>query len=363
MKITRVTPTVISIPRADTLTTSYGSRSDALTVLVTVETDTGLVGIGQTAVDAPFYGEPAEGIVANIHAHLGPAIAGHSPLDIEFLHQRMAAALPGHLSARAGVDLALWDLKGKALGVPVYQLLGGRFRDGISLMGFVRHDSPEAMYEAARATLAETPYPVLKMKVGMDVPGDIARFAAVSEAVRGRAVIQVDGNTGWSLAQAISALSAMDRLGTLGAIEQPVARLDDMAHLARRFGAPVMADEAIYGPEDAVAVVTRGAAQLALLKITKHGGILNVLKIAHVAEAAGLDLSVAIYYDIIAAAAAHVAVALPAVRWPSPPTGLHDTILTRSIEPTGLLMEVPEGPGWGVELDPEKVRRFTLRLP
>jgi L-Ala-D/L-Glu epimerase len=362
MKITRVKPTVISIPRADTLTTSYGSRSDALTVLVEVETDAGLVGLGQSAVDAPFYGEPAEGIVANINAHLGPAILGHSPLDIEQLNRRMVEALPEHLSARAGVDLALWDLKGKALGVPVYQLLGGRYHEGVSLMGFVRHAEPEAMYEAARATLAETPYPVLKMKVGMDVPGDIARVAAVSEAVRGKAVLQIDGNTGWSLAQAISALSAMDKLGTLGAIEQPVARLDDMAHIARRFGAPVMADEAIYGPEDAIEVVKREAAQIALLKITKHGGILNVLKIAHIAEAAGIDLSVAIYYDIIAAAAAHIAVALPAVRWPSPPTGLNDTILTRSIEPTGLLMHVPEGPGWGVELDYDKVRKFTLEV-
>ena len=229
-------------------------------------------------------------------------------------------------------------------------------------MGFVRHDTPEAMHQAALATLAETPYPVLKMKVGLDVPGDIARFAAVSEAVRGKASIQIDGNTGWSLAQAISALSVMDKQGTLGAIEQPVARLDDLAHIARRFGAPVMADEAIYGPEDAIEVVKRGAAQLALLKITKHGGVLNVLKIAHIAEAAGIDLSVALYYDVIAAAAAHIAVALPAVRWPSPPTGLSDTILTRSIEPDGLLMHVPEGPGWGVELDRDKVQRYSVKL-
>jgi L-alanine-DL-glutamate epimerase-like enolase superfamily enzyme len=363
MKIIRVTPTIISIPRSDTLTTSYGSRSDALTVLVEIETDEGITGFGQTAVDAPFYGEPAEAIVVNIRTHLTPAIIGQSPLDIELLNRRMEQALPEHLSARAAIDLALWDLKGKLLDVPVYQLLGGRYRDGISLMGFVRHAAPAAMYEAARSTLAETPYPVLKMKVGMDVSGDIERYRAVSAAVEGSAVVQVDGNTGWSLAQAISALSAMDKQGTLGAIEQPVARIDDMAELARRFGAPVMADEAIYSPADAVDVVKRGAAQLALLKITKHGGILNVLKIAHIAEAAGIDLSVAIYYDIIAAAAAHIAVALPAIRWPSPPTGLADTILTQSIEPSGLLMKVPEGPGWGVELDRDKVARFTVPYP
>ncbi|MBC8075493.1 MAG: mandelate racemase/muconate lactonizing enzyme family protein [Chloroflexales bacterium] len=362
MKITRVTPTIISIPRADTLTTSYGSRSDALTVIVEIETDAGITGIGQTAVDAPFYGEPAEAIVVNIYKHLGPAVIGKSPLDIELLNRRMHEALPEHFSARAGVDLALWDLKGKALNVPVYQLLGGRLREGVSLMGFVRHAEPQVMYDSARATLEETPYPVLKMKIGLDVPGDIERFRAVSAAVAGKATIQVDGNTGYSLAQAITALSAMEKIGNLGMIEQPVARLDDMAALARRFSAPLMADESIFGHEDAIDVVKREAAQVALLKITKHGGLLNVLKIAHIADAAGIDLSVAIYYDIIAAAAAHVAAALPAVRWPSPPTGLQETILTESIEPTGLMMYVPDGPGFGVALDYDKVKRFTVSM-
>jgi L-Ala-D/L-Glu epimerase len=360
MKITGIVPTIIRIPRNDTLTTSYGSRSDALTVLVEVKTDEGITGIGQAAVDAPFYGEPADGIVTNIKKYLEPAIVGQSPLDIERIYQLMNEALPDHLSTKSGIDLALWDLKGKALGVPVYQLLGGKLRDGIDLMGFVRHAEPAQMHDVAQETLAETPYPVLKMKVGMDVPGDIERFRAVSAAVDGKATIQVDGNTGWSLAQAISALSAMDRIGNLGMIEQPVARIADMAELARRFGAPIMADESIYGPEDAIDIVQRGAAHVALLKITKHGGLLNVLKICHIAEAAGIDLSVAIYYDIIAAAAAHVAAALPAIRWPSPPTGLQHTILTESIEPTGLHMPVPEGSGFGVELDYDNVRRFTL---
>ena len=362
MKITGVKPTIISIPRMDTLTTSYGSRSDALTVLVEVTTDEGITGIGQTAVDAPFYGEPAEAICVNVIKHLAPAIIGHSPLDIELLNRRMHEALPEHYSARAGVDLALWDLKGKALNVPVYQLLGGRLREGVSLMGFVRHADPQAMYDSARATLAHTAYPVLKMKIGLDVGGDIERYRAVSAAVEGKASIQVDGNTGYSLAQAITALSVMDKTGTLGMIEQPVARLSDMAALAKRFSAPVMADESIFGHEDAIEVVKHEAAQVALLKITKHGGLLNVLKIAHIADAAGIDLSVAIYYDIIAAAAAHVAAALPAVRWPSPPTGLQETILTESIEPTGLMMSVPEGPGFGVALDYDKVAQFTVPL-
>lgn len=362
MKITGVKAQAVMVPRKTRLTTSYGSRDDALTVVVQVETDGGLIGIGQTAVDAPFYGETAEGILANTRAHLAPAVIGESPLDIERLNRKMRDALPHHWSSHAGVELALWDLKGKALGVPVYQLLGGKVREGVDLMGFVRLAEPEAMAEAVTRTLDETPYPVIKMKIGMDPVQDVRRYRAVAGAVRGRAVMQVDGNAGYALAHAIPALQAMYDAGSLGVIEQPVAHTGDLAEIARRIPVPVMADEAIYPPDDAIEVVRQRAASVALMKITKHGGILNVQKIAAIFESAGLILSVAIYYDIIAAAAAHIAAAVPCVRWPSPPTDMQDTILTRPLDPEGLLLRVPEGPGFGVALDPDKLTRYRLDL-
>lgn len=362
MKITGVTATAVDIPRKTVLTTSYGSRDVATTVVVELHTDEGLTGIGQTAVDAPFYGETAEGILANTRAHLTPAVVGESPLDIERLNLKMRHALPDHWSSIAGVELALWDLKGKVFGVPVYQLLGGRMRDGVDLMGFVRLGPPAKMAADADTALNRTPYPVLKMKIGIDPDQDVVRYRAVAEAIGSRAVIQADGNAGYTLSQAIPALTAMERAGRLGAIEQPVARTADMAEIARRIPVPVMADEAIYPPGDAIEVVTQRAASIALAKITKHGGILNVQKIAAILEAAGLILSVAIYYDVIAAAAAHIAAAIPCVRWPSPPTDMTDTILTRPLEPEGLLLRVPEGPGFGVELDRDKLRKYALAL-
>ena len=360
MKITNVKAQAVLVPRKTRLTTSYGARDDAATVVVQIETDEGLVGIGQTAVDAPFYGETAEGILANTRAHLAPAVIGESPLNIEWLNRKLRQALPHHWSSHAGVELALWDLKGKALGVPVYQLLGGKVRDGVDLMGFVRLDAPDTMARAVTQTLDETPYPVIKMKIGMDPAQDVARYRAVAQAVRGRAVMQVDGNGGYVLAHAIPALQAMYDAGSLGIIEQPVAHTGDLAEIARRIPVPVMADEAIYPPDDAIEVVKQRAASVALMKITKHGGILNVQKIAAIFESAGLILSVAIYYDIIAAAAAHIAAAITCVRWPSPPTDMQDTILTRPLDPEGLLLRVPEGPGFGVELDPDRMRRYTM---
>jgi muconate cycloisomerase len=361
MKITDLRTTVVGIPRIERLTTSYGSSDLAITVVVELLTDEGITGFGQTAVAPRSYGETAEGIAANIQKHLAPAVIGESPLNIEHLNQKMQAALPHHWSSHAGVEFALWDLKGKALGVPIYQLLGGKVRDGLSLMGFVHHAAPAQMAAEAHETLAREPFPVLKMKIGLDPRADVARYRAVAEAVGDRAVIQVDGNTGYTIAQAIPALTAMEAIGSLGAIEQPVARVADLAEIAQRLATPVMADEAIYPPEDAIEIVRRKAASLALMKITKHGGILHVQKIAAVFEAAGLGLSMAIYYDLIALAAAHLAAALPCVRWPSPYTYLHDTVLAEPFAPTGLALNPPDRPGFGIDLDLDKVQKYALR--
>ena len=189
---------------------------------------------------------------------------------------------------------------------------------------------------------------------------DVKRYRAVAEAVGDKAVIQVDGNTGYTLSEAIPALTKMEDIGALGAIEQPVERLEDMAEIARRLAAPVMADEAIYPPQDAIELIRRKAASLALMKMNKHGGLENVWRIGMIFEAAGLSLSIAIYYDLIAVAAAHLAAALPCVRWPSPATDLQDTIIATPFGPEGLVLRVTEGPGLGVELDWDKVRHYSV---
>ncbi len=359
MKITDLKVTVIDIPRASVLTTSYGSIDYATTLLIEIETDEGITGIGQVSVDAPFYGETAEGMLVNIRTHIAPALIGENPFNIRHLNERMDAALPHHWCSHSGVDMALWDLKGKALGVPIYQLMGGKVREGLDLMGFVGYDTPETMARKAVETLDEHGYPVLKMKIGLNPHDDILRYRAVAEAIGDRAVIQVDGNTGYTIAEAIPALATMESIGALGTIEQPVARMSDMAEIARRLNTPVMADEAIYPPEDAIEVVRQQAASIALMKMNKHGGLTNVHQIGMIFGAAGLSLSIAIYYDLIGVAASHLAAALPCVTWPSPATAMTDTIVATPFAPEGLLLRAPDGPGLGVELDWDKIRAFA----
>lgn len=359
MKVVGVTTTVVALPRTDTLTTSYGSGDLATTVLVQLHTDAGHVGIGQTAVAPRSYGETAEGILVNIQHHLAPVVVGREVDSIEALHQDLMRALPHHWASHAGVEIALWDLKAKALGVPVYELLGGRVRDGLTLMGFVHHDAPDVMASEAVAAIDEHGFSVLKMKVGMDPVEDVNRYRAVSEAVAGRALLQIDGNTGWDLWEAIWALREMEAIGGLGAIEQPVGSRRELAVLARTFKTPIMADEAIYAAGDALDVVREAAASLALMKITKHGGVNQVRSIATIFGAANLGLSMAIYFDLIAAVASHLAAALPAVTWPSPFTHLDASILVDPPVPSGSTMNPSDDPGWGVQFDLDQVARYA----
>jgi L-alanine-DL-glutamate epimerase-like enolase superfamily enzyme len=360
VKIVGVTSTVVALPRSETLTTSYGSGDLATTVLVQLHTDGGHEGIGQTAVAPRSYGETAEGILANVQAHLAPVVVGREVDSVEAIHHELMRALPHHWSSHAGVEIALWDLKAKSLGVPVYELLGGKVRDGLTLMGFVHHAAPEVMAAEAVREVEAHGFSVLKMKVGMDPVDDVRRFRAVSEALAGRAVLQIDGNTGWSLWEALWALREMEAIGGLGAVEQPVASRREMAVLARTFKAPIMADEAIYAAHDAIDVVREEAASLALMKITKHGGVAQVRDIATVFGAANLGLSMAIYFDLIAAVASHLAAAFPCVTWPSPFTHLDASILKRPPVPDGLHLNPSDEPGWGMELDPDQVARYAI---
>ena len=352
----------IAIDRAHTLTTAYGPRNDATTVLVQMRTADGLTGLGQAAVDQPYYGETAEGMLAHIRGYLAPALIGQNPFEIERLATLLRRTLPGHPASHSALEMALWDIKGKALGVPVYELLGGRVRDGIDVMGSLAHGEPEAMAAEALATLDTTPYPILKLKVGMGRAEDLRRYRAVREAIGERAALQVDGNAGYTFAEALPALTSLIEAGNLVMIDQPVARLSDMAELSRRLPVPLMADESIGGPADALELVERRAAAAGFLKLGKLGGLLQVQKAAAIFEAAGMPLSMGIYYDVIAAAAAQLTAALPAVTWPAAFTDLNGSILSTPLVPAGLLLRVPEGPGLGVELDPAQVERFALAL-
>jgi len=332
--------------------------------LVRVETDEGLVGFGEACPAYEFTGDTLWTVQDVIGEYLGPAVIGKDPFQIEAIVHCWERELwtVGNQAACAALEMALWDLQGKALGRPLYDLIGGRTRDGLVEVIAWGWDEPEALAEKTRRMRAEG-ITVFKIKVG-DLPErDEQRVAAVREAAGPDARLTVDANQGWLDAKtAVRAIRLLEPHGIEFA-EQPV-RMDDLE--AARFvrahvDVPIALDETVRGPREALAAAKAGACDILVVKLMKTGGILNALKVNAIAEAAGisimmgnmgessLGLAAHFHLNVALANATHCDADLP---WR--PGGL-----TRDIG-RGLRVElrdgvstvlVPEAPGLGIALD------------
>ena len=355
MKITEVRSTIVRIPRRRALLTYYGESPDTATVVAEVVTDEGIVGVGQTIAPAPFYGDSVEVIQAGIENYLAPAMLGRDPFAIEQLFADMVKLSVGNYAITA-IEMALWDLKGRALGVPVYELLGGRANRGAPLHAFADRDDPELMAESVQQGVDEG-WTWFKTKIGFDVQEDVAWYAQLREMADDRARFQLDGNTGYTLGQAVESLTQLEQIGGVALFEQPVRHLDEMAVLTTRVSTPLQADESTLGPRSIYEIARAGAAHVLHYKLEKYGGLLPGQKMNAIAEAAGLEISVAPYFDIMAAGAAHLAAATPIAKWPAGFSDMTDTLLAEPYEPApgAQVLEPPDKPGLGVEIDPDKL--------
>lgn len=295
MKITAV--------RVDTLELSmeepFVIASSALAVspcdLIRVETDEGLVGFGDACPGYEFTGDTLWTVEDVVGEHLGPACIGRDPFDIEGIVHCWEHDLytVGNQAARAGLEMALWDLQGKALGRPLYDLIGGRSRTEMAEVITFGWDEPEALSGKTREMVAEGAK-VFKVKVGDSPERDEQRVAAVREAAGREATITVDANQGWWDAKtAVRAIKLLEPYDIKFA-EQPV-RMDDLeaARFVRdRVDVPIALDESVRGPREALACIKAGACDMFVVKLMKTGGILNALKVNAVAEAAGITVMI-----------------------------------------------------------------------
>jgi L-Ala-D/L-Glu epimerase len=261
--------------------------------LVRVETDEGLVGFGEACPAYEFTGDTLWTVQDVIGEYLGPAVIGKDPFQLEAIVHCWERELwtVGNQAACAALEMALWDLQGKALGRPLYDLIGGRTRDGLVEVIAWGWDEPEALADKTRRMRAEG-ITVFKIKVG-DLPErDEQRVAAVREAAGPDARITVDANQGWLDAKtAVRAIRLLEPHGIEFA-EQPV-RMDDLE--AARFvrahvDVPIALDETVRGPREALAAARAGACDIFVVKLMKTGGILNALKVNAIAEAAGISI-------------------------------------------------------------------------
>ena len=362
MKITRVSTTIVNIARSRDLATAYGVSTTTNTVVVQVYTDDGITGIGQTVAPGAWGGDTVETVRHHIDDRLGPALIGEDPFNIEGLHQRMFQAHRAGVNARTALDFALWDIKGKALGVPVFELLGGACMPGAVCHGFVEREEPAAMAARIEELTARDGWSWYKTKIGFTADEDVKWYTKLRELVSDAVRFQLDGNTGYTLGDAVRACTRLERLGGVALFEQPVRHLDEMAHLLTRLETPLQADESTGGgPRSVYEIARERAAHVLHFKIHRYGGLLPSARMAAIAEAAGLEISVAPYFDIIAAAAANFAAATPVAKWPAGFSDMADTILAEPYEPAGQILAPPPGPGLGVAIDEDKLTYYAVQ--
>lgn len=352
-------------------------------LLVKVYTDEGLIGLGEAPAlkdwggdHMKYYGETPRSTVSVIHEILAPELSGQDPFRIEGIHALMDRAVKGFPYVKAAIDMALYDIVGKALGVPAYQLLGGCFRDRIPVshsIGLMELD--EAVREAMQ--VSEEGIQTIKLKGGVEPRRDIELLKRVREVVGPEVDLTVDANNGYATAkEAVRTTKAMEEYGLLY-MEQPVEGLEGMAEVTRRVDTPIMADESAWTPWDVLEIVQKKAADLISIYTTKPGGLFKAKKVAAIAETAGLPCNVngSVEMGVGNAANVHMAastaavnlacvipVTTPDARDSSRIAGIYyqDDIVKEGFELSDGAVKVPQRPGLGVELDEKKIQRYRI---
>ncbi|NBI11567.1 dipeptide epimerase [Colidextribacter sp. OB.20] len=312
MKITEVKLGRISVPLRVPFKTAVRSVDSVEDVIVEIHTDTGAVGYGEAPPTGAVTGDTTGAIVGAIQDHIAKSIVGRDVDDFEDVIQTVQKCIVKNTSAKAAVDMALWDLYGQLYKIPVYKLMGGARKQIVTDITISVNPPEEMARDAVNAV--ERGYDTLKIKVGANPELDVARLAAVRQAIGDKTRIRIDANQGWEPKQAVRLLNQMQEKGLdIEFVEQPVKAHDfeGLKYVTERSYVPVLADESVFSPEDALTIMQMGAADLVNIKLMKCGGLYNALKIASAAEVYGVECMIGCMLEakISVNAAVHLACA------------------------------------------------------
>ncbi|HEY5849985.1 MAG TPA: dipeptide epimerase [Lysobacter sp.] len=312
MKITDIRFGMLRVPLKTPFKTALRTVEAVEDIVVSVHTDTGEVGYGEAPATAVITGDTHGSIIEAIRKFIAPRVIGQEVANLNHITQLIQGALEKNTSAKAAVEIAVYDLFGQLYGVPLYKMLGGG--DPVITTDItISVDYIDKMV-ADSISAVDRGFESLKIKVGKDIGVDIERVKAIYAAVEGRALLRLDANQGWSAKQAVYAISMLEDAGVrLELVEQPVKAkdLDGMKYVTERVHTPIMADESVFGPTEVIDLIRMRAADIINIKLMKTGGLSNAIRIADIAALYGVECMIGCMLEssISVAAAVHLAVA------------------------------------------------------
>jgi muconate cycloisomerase len=363
-QITSVEAILVDLPTIRAHQLAMATMQQQTLVVVRLRSSDGIEGIGEaTTIGGLSYGEESpEGIKLTIDTYLAPALVGQDATNVNAAMLKLNKVARGNRFAKCAIETALLDAQGKRLGVPVSTLLGGAVRKTLPVLWTLASGDTQRDIEEAEMLLAERRHNTFKLKIGRrSVRDDVAHVSKIKSALGDRAKVTVDVNQAWNEVDATLGIHALEAAG-IDLIEQPTPREQRgaLARLSARFIVPIMADEAVTGPEDALELVRDACADVFALKIAKSGGIYGMMRAAAIADAAGVALygGTMLEGSIGSIASAHGFSALPQLAWGTElfgPLLLKDDIVTARPEYRDFDLHLPDGPGLGLHIDEEKL--------
>lgn len=366
-EIDQIETMILDIPTIRGHVLSMATMRTQSAVLVKIRFSDGSEGIGEgTTIGGLSYGaESPEGIQSAIDTYIAPLLIGRKGDDINGALQIIDKMVKNNRIAKTAVEIALWDGLGKRLGLPVSQLFGGAVHNRLPVAWTLASGNSETDIAEAQEMIETGRHNIFKLKIGKrSVRDDVAHVARIKQAVGDAASVRVDVNTAWSLQDARWGLKGLQEAGC-ELVEQPVpARyLRAMTELTGSYEIAVMADEALNGPEGALTVTNANAADVFAVKVAQSGGIKRASEVIAIGQAAGLGLygGTMLETGLGTAAALQLFATIETLDWGTEffgPLLLTDEILAEPLTYRNFCVEVPQDPGIGVTLDPDKVTFF-----
>lgn len=344
---------------------AYSTRMAQRSAVVCVHTHDGRVGLGNIDPSPGYSAQTIEQLLVALRERLGPAAIGQDAANPHRVLERLDAVLAGYIDAKAAIEMACVDLTARHLDVAVHEWLGGAVVERLSFNAWIGIDPPEDAATEARRWFDQG-FRSCKVKVGGGVDNDVARVRAVREAVGPGMRLRVDANAGYTVDQAIALGRALEPLDVQW-VEQPVDARDlaGMATVRRRIGIAVMADESITDHASLVATIRADCADYVKLKVMKQGGFLRCRRMVETAAAAGLGVIIGHGFGLgintmaevmLAATSRAVVDGLECVG----PLKTADDVVTAKLDLAAGSIDLPPGPGLGVELDASKLDRYRF---